>query len=361
MASGFVSAALLGAGCGGGSDDWSGGPPDAGIEVDGQESGGGTTSDAGDAAWADGDMGGDVADALQETADPASPRSCTGAAGAGDDCGPKGTESCCSAPKVQGGTFSRSYDGLTPGHMDPGYVASVSDFWLDRFEVTVGRFRAFVDAYPASRPNAGDGAHPLIANSGWQSVWDPALPPDAKSLQADVSCSGTTWTDAPDANETKPMSCVSWWLAFAFCAWDHGRLPTEAEWNYAAAGGDEQLVYPFSTEPQSAYIDPALAVYKESTALAVGSKSPAGDGRWGQADLAGNLWEWVLDYWSDPYPSTSCVDCANLINPNLPNAFNPRVSRGGAFGEAPQYLDAAARASADATGRSQFGGFRCAR
>ena len=88
------------------------------------------------------------------------PPSCVGGAGGQADCGPGGNESCCTSPLVPGGTFSRSYDGVSAGYTDPQYRATVSDFRLDKYEITVGRFRQFVAAWDAGwRPAQGDGKH----------------------------------------------------------------------------------------------------------------------------------------------------------------------------------------------------------
>ncbi|MCA9623624.1 MAG: SUMF1/EgtB/PvdO family nonheme iron enzyme, partial [Myxococcales bacterium] len=160
-----------------------------------------------------------------------------------------GDESCCKSPLVVGGSFDRSNNPLFP--------ATVSDFRLDRFEVTVGRFRRFVNAYPSSAPAPGDGAHPAIPGSGWDASDDAKLPGDATALMAALDCgSYTTYTDQVGGQEHLPINCLTWELAFAFCAWDGGRLPTEAEWNYAAAAGAEQRLYPWG----SAAPTPALAV-----------------------------------------------------------------------------------------------------
>jgi len=215
---------------------------------------------------------------------------------------------------VPGGTFKRLYDGVS--NKDVNNPATVSTFRLDKFEVTVGRFRAFVKAYPGSKPAAGAGAHPKIAGSGWQSAWDSNLPADQGALIASRPCAYArpgTWTDTPGANEDLPIACTNWYQSFAFCAWDGGRLPTEAEWNYAAAGGAEQRVYAWSNPPNSTTIDTSYIVELTGQAdsyMRVGSK-PRGDGRWGHSDLAGSVNEWSLDTYSGTLLNP-CSDCANL-------------------------------------------------
>jgi formylglycine-generating enzyme required for sulfatase activity len=213
----------------------------------------------------------------------------------------------------------------------PTPQASLSDYRLDLFEITVGRFRAFVAAgkgIQTDPPDVAAGAHPKIAGSGWNPGWNNYLPTTAVDLTTRLQCHNThaTWTDMPGANEELPINCISWFEAFAFCVWDGGRLPTEMEWNYAAAGGEEQRAYPWGSG-----IDDTRAVYgcvggncPADFILAVGSKSPPGDGRWGQADMAGSMAEWTLDWYAQDY-TEGCVDCANVL------MGTDRVHRGGGF------------------------------
>lgn len=231
-------------------------------------------------------------------------------------CGPHGNEDCCKSLPVPGGTFNRGYDGVL--YRDASHPATVSEFYLDKYEITVGRFRAFVNAGLGTQkqpPAAGAGAHPKIPGSGWSASYDARLAPDTASLSAALKCDKVfqTWTDAPGKNENKPIECLDWYTAFAFCAWDGGRLPTYAEWNYAAAGGREHRYYPWSVPADSEKIDDSYAVYCGSTCLPqnVGSKSPKGDAKWGQSDLGGNAWEWTLD-WSPKQYITPCRDCAEV-------------------------------------------------
>jgi formylglycine-generating enzyme required for sulfatase activity len=304
--------------------------------------------------------------------------SCTGLA---TTCGPNGTDDCCStATPIPGGTYYRSYDLGSDGMFsDMSYPATVSSFVLDKYEVTVGRFRAFVNAGMGTQvkpPAAGAGAHAQIADSGWDASWDADLESDAASLSAALACDSqyATWTTSPGANEVLPINCVTWYEAEAFCAWDGAFLPTESEWNYAAAGGNEQRAYPWSSPAGTLTVDCSYANYDVdggptycvpgsngavATMNRVGNESPKGDGAWGQSDLGGNAWEWTLD-WYATYVNP-CDDCANLA----PTGSN-RVIRGGDFTHSELYMRAASRGlptdnNSEPSSRTHDVGFRCAR
>jgi len=275
-------------------------------------------------------------------------------------CRASGAHDSCASVLVPGGTFDRDYDGVD--HKDPSHPSFVSDFRLDAYEITVGRFRRFVDAYPANQPAAGSGKDPNDPlDPGWDIAWTSRLPPNGAALRAAVSCdpSHQTWTDTPGDNETKPMNCVTWLEAFAFCIADGGRLPTMAEWNYAAAGGSEQRVYPWSSPPNSNGVDGDYAVYAHPAGpLAAGSRSTKGDGRWGHADLAGNVNEWLIDWTSPTAYVDPCSDCAQFTY----DASSNKLWRGGAYDDTDtSNLHASGNQGSDIASRQAGVGARCAR
>ncbi|MBL4684183.1 MAG: SUMF1/EgtB/PvdO family nonheme iron enzyme [Nannocystaceae bacterium] len=256
-------------------------------------------------------------------------------------------ESCCAAIAVPGGSFLQGRsemgnDACPPGDLtaciereEPEHDANVDPFLLDKYAVTVGRFRRFIDAWNDNwRPEVGDGNHPGIEGSGWQAAWS-GLTPGA--LQQGLNCSSNfeTWTDEPGDNENKPITCVSWYEAQAFCVWDGGRMPTEAEWEFAAAGGDQNRLYPWGGAPP----DETRAVYDAGATQPVGTK-PDGAGRWGHLDLAGNVREWSFDCYEKYFyessaasadnpasvPADAAVPCAEDTDWHIED---PRTLRGG--------------------------------
>jgi formylglycine-generating enzyme required for sulfatase activity len=289
-----------------------------------------------------------------------------------------GPSDCCGSFGVKGGSFDRSYDGVSTGiATNPNYTATVNDFRLDAYEVTVGRFRAFVSA--GYMPPAGSGKHAYLSGGagltnvgggdagasepGWSTSWDANLETSAadwNTALSGASCPGTMWTNAAAGNEHRPINCVTWYEAYAFCIWDGGFLPSEAEWNYAAAGGSQQRAYPWSgltdAGTTSTAIDCGHANYNKPCSPApndVGSQSPLGDGRFGQADLAGNVSEWTLDSFAAYV--TPCVDCSNVAPLGSP------VQRGGSYNGVALSVLASYRASGSPSTRDGSVGFRCAR
>lgn len=273
--------------------------------------------------------------------------SCIGTAGADFKCGPAANESCCHTIPVPGGSFT-NYN--TSGRAS---ATTVSPFALDEFEVTVGRLRAFYNAKQgnlrAGAPAPGAGAHPRVPGSGWRSSWNESLPSswveiNDRMINAcaeggdNANWGATTWTADPGANESKPANCVDWYTLSAFCAWDGGRLPTNAEWSYVAMGGSDQLKYPYGNEPPTfetvkslvvtsfvAYEDATFGLYTEGTTYRAQNDGPLhisnvgtklGKSKWGHMDMGGNVIEFLMEMATD-VPVT-CNDCANVSYPDPP-------------------------------------------
>jgi formylglycine-generating enzyme required for sulfatase activity len=298
-----------------------------------------------------------------------------GVAGFASPCGGALRESCCTTYQVDGGAFLRSYDGVV--NIDETHPATVSTFALDKYEVTVGRFRRFVDAWAAGwRPQEGTGIHThlnggrgLVDSSGdggayeqgWDKAWnqDPPQGPDALAWNPYLQCDVTsTWTAASGSGDDLPVNCVDWYYAYAFCIWDGGFLPSETEWDYAALGGggsDGQRVYAWSAPHTSTTIDCQHANTQECGGRAAPAGSTVdGQGKWGQFDLTGNVWEWMLDDFATYV--TPCVDCAYLRDVSL-----GRSVRGSGFNTSENQSSVGWRVGDPDIKRYGNTGIRCAR
>ena len=309
-----------------------------------------------------------------------------------NDCGPNNNENCSTSLLVQGnapgaglagGVFYRSsYPNNTVAGLSKLYPAQVSDVKLDKYEVTVGRFRQFVNAWVGGwRPTSGSGKHTYLNagqglsdtaggyEPGWQTSWNNSLiGPLTWNSALQCSSANSTWTQNPGGNEKLPINCLNWYQAYAFCIWDGGFLPSEAESNYADAGGSQQRFYAWSNPASSTVINQSLANYdclmrandprKLSCTVkdlyTVGSL-PLGAGRWGQNDLGGNIAEWVLDGYAKY--QLPCTNCANVSA----TAAN-RVFRGASFQDFSYNLvTGTTRTYFGPATVADFNGARCAR
>ncbi len=203
----------------------------------------------------------------------------------------------------------------------PVHRVYLNAFYIDKFEVTNARFAKYVEAIQSEPP------------------W------------------GFSDKETPVVHADRPVRWVSWMDAMGYCLWVGKRLPTEAEWEKSARGTDER-VYPWGNDPPT----PVHAVYglKEGGAEAV---SVIGDHRMGQSpygvqDLAGNLYEWVVDWYAEDFYSSFINSPA--INPRGPSEGTAKVQRGGSYINTPYRLRSSFRTKGDPTEQDPNVGFRCA-
>jgi len=309
------------------------------------------------------------------------------ASGAGQiDCGISG-ENCCTSLEVDGGIYYRTYSNSGTGATGEADPATLSGFRLDKYLVTVGRFRQFVDAWNGGSgylPVEGSGKHthlnggnglvnsatqlPDGAANGYETGWDATdwnnttdIDPTSANLG---SCAPySTWTATAGSQENLPINCVTWYEAYAFCIWDGGFLPSEAEWEYVAAGGSQQREYPWgSTAPgtgnQYAIYDCYYPSGSGGACSGVANIAPVGTATlgaasYGQLDMVGEVFEWNLD-WYNPYVDP-CTDCAYL------GAASDRLIQGGDVNDDAADLLLPNRDSFTPALRSGGNGVRCAR
>jgi formylglycine-generating enzyme required for sulfatase activity len=246
---------------------------------------------------------------------------------------------------VPGDSACQSYE--KPRHQ----VALTRAYALLATEVTRGQFRTFTGL---------TGYRTLAEREGWGAAFDRA----GYSRQ-----DGLSWREPGFfQGDDHPVVQVSWDDAVAYCAWAGGRLPTEAEWEYAARGGvaDARFVWGDAADGVSANVAddaarphfPWWAVfpdYRDGFSWTAPAGSFAANA-FGLFDMAGNVWEWMADWYAaTAYASSSTVD------PRGPASGRSRVVRGSSWGDEPLVLRVSERSYLAPEQRSYFHGFRCAR
>lgn len=151
-----------------------------------------------------------------------------------------------------------------------------------------------------------------------------------------------------------PVVNVDWSQAQQFCTWRGGNLPTEAQWEKAARGGLEGALYPWGDEPPACQkgVPNGAQFGKCGATVEIGNFSPNG---YGLFDAAGNVWEWVLDWYSETF-----YEISPKLNPSGPDSGQTRVLRGGSWYFLEYDLRVANRLRRDPGMGYNLAGFRCA-
>lgn len=261
-------------------------------------------------------------------------------------------ESINKSPMVyfEGGNFMMGSDKGTPQEQ-PVHQVEVKSFKIDKYSVTVNDFRLFLKAtgYTTDAERYGDSGVFDFNTSNW------------------ILTPGANWEyplgkNSPVAADNHPVTHVSWNDATAYAAWAGKRLPTEAEWEYAAScGGKSHAKFSWGNElikdgKYMANVWQGSDLSSKQGADGFVLTSPVGnygETPCGLSDMGGNVWNWCADTYK-PYPGSNTPDPQN---PDL------KVIRGGSF-----FFDQNGENSYTTTGRasntqetSLFNtGFRCA-
>jgi formylglycine-generating enzyme required for sulfatase activity len=236
----------------------------------------------------------------------------------------------------------------------PVHTVYLDAFYIDKYEVTNAQFKQFIDA-------GGYTTQAYWSAAGWSERTSGGWT-EPYNWASDDYHSGAAWPDFPVVG-------VSWYEAEAYANFAGKRLPTEAEWEKAARGTD-QRTYPWGNS-----IDGSRANYWYSGDPYDNSSTPVGfyDGRlhpsppfqttnspspYGAYDMAGNIWEWVADWYQSNYYSVSPPS-----NPPGPLSGSYRVLRGGAWSYLTTSLRSAYRYASNPSyrGNGRGFGFRCTR
>ena len=185
-------------------------------------------------------------------------------------------------------------DVLLEGDELPAHEVTLDAFWMDQVEVTNGMYNLCVQAGACKLP---------------------------VKLNSD---NHVEYFNNPDFRDY-PVIQVTWYDANAYCQWAGRRLPTEAEWERAARG-DDLRPYPWGGEPPNELNSNSNNIASDVTR--VGSYA-AGASPFGVLDMAGNVWEWVADYYNQNYYGES--PAVNPTGPENGGLDHLRVIRGGSF------------------------------
>jgi formylglycine-generating enzyme required for sulfatase activity len=256
---------------------------------------------------------------------------------------------------IPGGRFYMGSDDKGDVDLErPAHQVTLSPYCIDTFEVTVAQYKACSDGGDCLRASAVN-------------EWEGIKPQDREAY--DPLCTIRDVAKSP----THPINCVDWAQASHFCEVSGKRLPTEAEWEFAARGPDGRR-YPWGDDEPTAGLLNACGsecvawgvkakisvtpMYKANDGFAatapVGS-FPKGASRYGVQDVVGNVWEWVGDYYADYTPDPQ-------VSPKGPGTGTQRVIRGGAWnGSVASWVRPSFRYRDVPTKRSHGIGFRCAK
>ncbi len=219
----------------------------------------------------------------------------------------------------------------------PPHPVTITSFQIERYEVTVNQFVTFLNVL-------GPGSHVSGCAGRCATTRD-------EDNTSPIVYDGNTYS-AGQYMEDRPVTHVSWFGANAYCATVGRRLPTEAEWERAARGS-EGYIYPWGWTFESSRANTNQA--------GVGGTSPVGSypngaSPFGAEGMAGNVAEWVYDWYQVDFYST---DQARQLNPEGPSGGTERVIRGGAWDQRPFFSRTVHRLSRTPNTQAPWIGFRC--